>query len=598
MGQNRILNFGDALPEQFVDQIQEFVATYVSPNFRVTLVNATTVQIVASSGNGQVCAAVGSKWRYIVANITAADPGGAAATHTLWLTATDNSFAPGPPETDSTVYAFGMEIRSSGTPAAPLSRQIGTVEWDGTAITRVVLDMRGQEFQDFTGGTAAATFIQGRVRGDAQPRVVLRADGRLLIGGGSGAQDVNLYRAAADDLRTDDSLGVRGDTAGAARHIELWEPPGSAGYLRAFVSGETNPRMRVGMSAGGAAILEGGPGGLTAPDANLYRSAADTWSTDDNFQVRGDVAGTARMLDVIAPNATTRMAVRAYTLGDTESRAEVGVDASGVGRLALGPGGAATPDTTLTRTSAGAVTLNGSLTAATLVATTVMTAPTRAVDDTTTNVATTAFVTGQASATTPLQVDDTVAAVGTSKRYARADHRHQLSPGIYDTTGTASRLNPMRVHTFFDGLGVTVDSDYNGADLREDTGSGWSPVAFSYVQPGMGYPRSSWAAIGGTVQWRWQVAFIVSVAAGSTWTLIMRYVFLDADGNAQAIAALPGINGVSMAGATGLRSFDSGWQTAPAVGDGMMLICMRTDRAGATIPAWARSQVIIDVRNV
>jgi hypothetical protein len=25
---------------------------------------------------------------------------------------------------------------------------------------------------------------------------------------------------------------------------------------------------------------------------------------------------------------------------------------------------------------------------------------------------------------------------------------------------------------------------------------------------------------------------------------------------------------------------------------------MRTDRAGATIPAWARSQVIIDVRNV
>jgi hypothetical protein len=595
--QNRILNYGDALPEQWVDQIQEFIGTYVSPNFRVSLVNATTVQVAASAGNGQVCAAVGAKWRYIVGNITAADPGGAAATHTLWLTATDNSFAPGPPESDSTVYAFGLEIRSSGTPAAPLSRQIGSVEWDGTSITRVILDIRTADWQDFTGGTAAATFLQARVRGDALPRVVLRADGTLLMGTGAAAQDVNLYRAGANDLRTDDSLGVRGDTAGAARFIDLYEPAGAAGSVRAFVAGDAQPRMRLGLTATGFPMIEAGFG-TSPPDTNLYRSAADTWSTDDNLQVRGDVAGTARMLDVIAPNATTRMAVRAYTLGDTEARAEVGVDATGVGRLALGPGGAATPDTTLVRTSAGAVTMNGSLTAATLVATGAMTAPTRALDDGTTNVATTAFVTNQASTTTPVQVDDTAGAVGVSKRYARADHRHQLAVGIYDTTGTASRLNPMRVHTFFDGLGVSVDSDYNGADLREDTSAGWNPVSFGYVQNGFPYPRTAWAAIGGTVQWRWQIAFVISVASvGGTWTLVMRYVSIDADGNAGALAAVPGINGVSMAGATGLRSFDSGWQTAPVV-DGMMLACMRTDRSGATVPAWSRSSLIIDVRNV
>ena len=50
------------------------------------------------------------------------------------------------------------------------------------------------------------------------------------------------------------------------------------------------------------------------------------------------------------------------------------------------------------------------------------TAPTAAVDTSTTQVATTAFVTNQASATTPLE--DGTAAVGTSKRYARGDHVH------------------------------------------------------------------------------------------------------------------------------------------------------------------------------
>jgi hypothetical protein len=52
------------------------------------------------------------------------------------------------------------------------------------------------------------------------------------------------------------------------------------------------------------------------------------------------------------------------------------------------------------------------------------TAPTAAVDTTTTQLATTAFVVGQASAVAPLM--DAVAAIGTSKRYARADHVHPV----------------------------------------------------------------------------------------------------------------------------------------------------------------------------
>jgi hypothetical protein len=50
------------------------------------------------------------------------------------------------------------------------------------------------------------------------------------------------------------------------------------------------------------------------------------------------------------------------------------------------------------------------------------TAPTAAADTSTTQIASTAFVVGQASAMTPLM--DSTAAIGTSKKYARADHIH------------------------------------------------------------------------------------------------------------------------------------------------------------------------------
>lgn len=55
---------------------------------------------------------------------------------------------------------------------------------------------------------------------------------------------------------------------------------------------------------------------------------------------------------------------------------------------------------------------------------------TAAADTNTTQIATTAFVIGQASSSAPLGLTDT-AAVGTSKKYARADHQHAM-PTIID----------------------------------------------------------------------------------------------------------------------------------------------------------------------
>lgn len=57
-------------------------------------------------------------------------------------------------------------------------------------------------------------------------------------------------------------------------------------------------------------------------------------------------------------------------------------------------------------------------------------APTAAPDTSTTQIATTAFVIGQASQAPPLGLSDT-AVVGTSKKYSRADHQHPM-PTVID----------------------------------------------------------------------------------------------------------------------------------------------------------------------
>ena len=64
----------------------------------------------------------------------------------------------------------------------------------------------------FAGSRGAATDPQfeSRVTADASARWSVRADGQMAWGPGSGAADTNLYRAAADMLRTDDAFVVGG----------------------------------------------------------------------------------------------------------------------------------------------------------------------------------------------------------------------------------------------------------------------------------------------------------------------------------------------------------------------------------------------------
>lgn len=58
------------------------------------------------------------------------------------------------------------------------------------------------------GAAATDVLLDAKVAADANARFALQVDGKMLLGSGSAAADVNLYRDAADVLKTDDKLVV------------------------------------------------------------------------------------------------------------------------------------------------------------------------------------------------------------------------------------------------------------------------------------------------------------------------------------------------------------------------------------------------------
>lgn len=102
------------------------------------------------------------------------------------------------------------------------------------------------------------------------------------------------------------------------------------------------------------------------------------------------------------------------------------------------------------------------------------TASTAAVDTTSTQLATTAFVVGQAASTTSPM--DGVAAVGTSKRYARQDHVHpsdtaKLDVATYTASDILAKLKTV------DGVGSGLDAELLGGQPGSYYMSGASGAA-------------------------------------------------------------------------------------------------------------------------
>lgn len=155
--------------------------------------------------------------------------------------------------------------------------------------------------------------FQSTVANDANRRFVIFTDGKHEWGDGTATRDVNLYRNAADQLRTDDAmivqtkltvgtstlnssyLYVTGDgTAASGTFVASADGTASTGVVvinpsttskRALdirLAADTVSRLRVDTSAGsGSGTLTFGDG--TTADTNLYRSAANTLKTDDKL---------------------------------------------------------------------------------------------------------------------------------------------------------------------------------------------------------------------------------------------------------------------------------------------------------------------------
>jgi len=168
----------------------------------------------------------------------------------------------------------------------------------------------------FRGGTNAYLAF---ARPGEQARFFIGPDGNLNWGSGAGAQDVNLYRYAADFLKTDDNLTVMGaitiggefyrndakffiDSGGGlawgpgdwSRDVSLYRA--AANLLQTDDDFYTSLALR---AAGRVVAAENLAGQVrmgwntatpiiefgTAADVNLYRAAANLLKTDDAFQV-------------------------------------------------------------------------------------------------------------------------------------------------------------------------------------------------------------------------------------------------------------------------------------------------------------------------
>lgn len=173
---------------------------------------------------------------------------------------------------------------------------------------------------------------------------------------------------------------------------------------------------------------------LSLTGVDIDGSAGGLKTTTGNVVVSGSSApNTGYVLTATSPTTAAWQAVVAGGSGTVTSVAALTLTTSGTDVTSTVANGTTTPVITLniptaSATNRGALsstdwsTFNGKAGLASPTFTGTPAAPTAAADTNTTQLATTAFVVGQASSTTPVM--NGTAAIGTSLKYARADHVH------------------------------------------------------------------------------------------------------------------------------------------------------------------------------
>lgn len=200
------------------------------------------------------------------------------------------------------------------------------------------------------GTTTSQVVLAVRDDGDSARRLRITAGGVIDFGSGSATPDTNLYRSAANTLKTDDALVVAGtlDVTGAVALAAAATSTGAAASSVSYaslVTADTFDRFRI--LADGDMEWGSGSG---ARDVTLYRSAADILATDDDFAIKtvgkglqvaeganakmgvsaAMVAGTVT-ISTTAVTANSRIYLTPQTLGTVARPAAVGVTARTAG---------------------------------------------------------------------------------------------------------------------------------------------------------------------------------------------------------------------------------------------------------------------------
>jgi microcystin-dependent protein len=108
----------------WLNLVQEFLAGYVSPNFKVELNSATSVRVPAGNDHDSVGIAIEGEFRRRDTNATVTVSGGAGLKN-IYATA------------DSADNLFALEM-SAGAASAAKARLVAIVDWSGTAISEII----------------------------------------------------------------------------------------------------------------------------------------------------------------------------------------------------------------------------------------------------------------------------------------------------------------------------------------------------------------------------------------------------------------------------------------------------------------------------
>jgi hypothetical protein len=194
----------------------------------------------------------------------------------------------------------------------------GKLEWGnggGTfdvALYRGAVDQLRSDDQFYSARSAVSSpgFGAG-ITGDTLARWIVLADGKLEWGPGNAARDTNLYRSAADTLKTDDTFEVAG---GSGRYVRLtggtalWETMPSASSTAIFV-GVSGDVQTARFTVDASGVMKWGDGTLTG-DVILFRSAADILSTQDRIRVNRALSTDYAFDSLVASESERRFALR------------------------------------------------------------------------------------------------------------------------------------------------------------------------------------------------------------------------------------------------------------------------------------------------